>query len=66
LEFGKEQDEKKDEQGVNSKFQSYEDEDGQVNVNGQRNKTIQPKSSDERHSSIKRNLIKKLCEQKGG
>ncbi len=39
---------------------------GVVDVNGQRNKTIQPKSNDEKRLSIKRNLIKKLCEQKGG
>jgi hypothetical protein len=39
---------------------------GAVDVNGQRNKTIQPKSSDEKHLSIKRNLIRKLCEQNVG
>jgi len=39
---------------------------GAVDVNGQRNKTIQPKSSDEKHLNIKRNLIRKLCEQNVG
>jgi hypothetical protein len=29
---------------------------GAVDVNGQKNKTIQPKSNDEKHLSIKRNL----------
>lgn len=45
----------------------------QLNINmnkrvadGQRNKTIQLKSSDEKNSNSKWNLIRKLCEQKGG